>query len=147
MEVFYDVIRVMKGPSFGTRFTLLCRSFIWLTTIGNLENRTRSLKEVGIGPELIHVPWGIEAYDEIEAVFEEALAFQWIMVYDEVGYNHPSSERAPEQVQPDASGGVGILEVFRARSGWRFEASGYTVLGLNAPVLSEADAGVRCCCR
>ncbi len=32
-------------------------------------------------------------------------------------------------------------EFFRARAGWSFDRTGHTVLGLDAPVLSEADAG------
>lgn len=33
------------------------------------------------------------------------------------------------------------LEFHRARPGWEFAASGFTVLGLDAPILSEADTG------
>lgn len=33
------------------------------------------------------------------------------------------------------------LDFFRARPGWSFNASEHTVLGLDAPVLTEADAG------
>lgn len=33
------------------------------------------------------------------------------------------------------------LEFLRARVGWEFDAGGYTVLGLDAPVLSKADVG------
>lgn len=75
MEVFYDVIRVMKGPSFGTRFTLLC-PFLYLAHYDLVTSKTGRavLKEAGIDPELIRISVGIEAYDEIEAVFEEALA-------------------------------------------------------------------------
>ena len=51
---------------------------------------------------------------------------------------HPKERRSKCSLTPLE--GRGDLEFFRARSGWRFEASGYTVLGLNAPVLSEADA-------
>ena len=51
---------------------------------------------------------------------------------------HPKERRSKCSLTPLE--GRGDLEFFRARSGWRFEVSGYTVLGLNAPVLSEADA-------
>jgi pre-rRNA-processing protein TSR3 len=33
------------------------------------------------------------------------------------------------------------LVFHRARPGWEFQAEGFTVLGLGAPLLSEADAG------
>ena len=65
----------MNGPSFGTRFTLLC-PFLYLAHYDLVTSKTGRavLKEVGIDPELIRISVGIEAYDEIEAVFEEALA-------------------------------------------------------------------------
>lgn len=52
---------------------------------------------------------------------------------------HPKERRSkcsltPLEGRPD-------IEFFRARPGWSFDASGHTVLGLDAPVLSEADAG------
>lgn len=37
--------------------------------------------------------------------------------------------------------GRGDLVFHRARAGWTFEAGGFTVLGLDAPLLTEADAG------
>ena len=33
------------------------------------------------------------------------------------------------------------ISFFRARTGWSFDATGFTVLGLNAPILSSADDG------
>ena len=52
---------------------------------------------------------------------------------------HPKERRSkcsltPLEGRPD-------LEFYRARPGWTFDVSGFTILGLDAPVLSEADAG------
>ena len=33
------------------------------------------------------------------------------------------------------------IEFFRAREGWTFDVTGFTILGLDAPQMSEADAG------
>jgi len=33
------------------------------------------------------------------------------------------------------------ISFFRARTGWSFDATGFTVLGLDAPILSSADVG------
>ncbi|MFQ3225105.1 MAG: cystathionine gamma-synthase [Lentimonas sp.] len=74
MEKFYDTIRVMKGPSFGARFTLLC-PFMYLAHY-NLVTTTQGrefLASVGLDPELIRISVGAEDYLEIEAVFVEAL--------------------------------------------------------------------------
>lgn len=75
MEAFYDAVRVMKGPSFGTRFTLLC-PFLYLAhyDLVTSESGRALLGEAGIDPELIRISVGIEPYEEIEAVFVEALA-------------------------------------------------------------------------
>ena len=74
MEKFYDTIRVVKGPSFGTRFTLLC-PFMYLAhydLVTSPEGR-EFLSGVGIDPDLIRISVGIEPYDEIETAFAEAL--------------------------------------------------------------------------
>lgn len=74
MEVFYDAVRVMKGPSFGPRFTLLC-CFMYLAHYDLVTTDTGRafLAEVGIDPELIRISVGAEPYEEIEVVFTEAL--------------------------------------------------------------------------
>ena len=74
MERFYDKIAVLKGPSFGTRFTLLS-PFMYLAHYDLVaEAAGRSfLREVGIAPELIRISVGAEPYATIEAVFAEAL--------------------------------------------------------------------------
>ena len=76
MEKFYDTIRVMKGPSFGVRFTLLC-PFMYLAhydLVATAEGRA-FLASVGLDPELIRISVGAEEYAAIEAVFAEALDF------------------------------------------------------------------------
>ena len=74
MEAFYDAVKVMKGPSFGTRFTLLC-PFMYLAhyDLVTTDVGRTFLAEVGIAPELIRISVGTEPYEAIEAVFAEAL--------------------------------------------------------------------------
>ncbi|CAA6692077.1 MULTISPECIES: PLP-dependent transferase [unclassified Lentimonas] len=74
MERFYDSIRLMKGPSFGARFTLLC-PFMYLAhydLVTSDEGRL-FLADVGLDPELIRVSVGAEPYEELEQIFNEAL--------------------------------------------------------------------------
>jgi cystathionine gamma-synthase len=76
MEKFYDTIRVMKGPSFGVRFTLLC-PFMYLAhydLVTTAQGRA-FLASVGLDPELIRISVGVEDYAAIETVFAEALDF------------------------------------------------------------------------
>jgi cystathionine gamma-synthase len=75
MEVFYDTIQLMKGPSFGTRYTLLC-PFMYLAhyDLVTAQEGRAFLKTVGIDPELIRISVGEEPYEAIEGVFAEALA-------------------------------------------------------------------------
>ncbi len=72
---FYDRLRCVKGPSFGTTFTIAC-PFAYLahydlvtTPAGRHELLSRDLD-----PELIRVAVGAEPFEEIRAVFAEALA-------------------------------------------------------------------------
>ncbi len=74
MEKFYDAARMMKGPSFGTRFTLIC-PFMYLAhydLVTDHEGR-EFLGSIGIDPELIRISVGVENYEAIEAAFSEAL--------------------------------------------------------------------------
>jgi cystathionine gamma-synthase len=76
MEKFYNTIRVMKGPSFGVRFTLLC-PFMYLAhydLVTTAQGRA-FLASVGLDPELIRISVGAEDYSAIEEVFAEALDF------------------------------------------------------------------------
>ena len=74
IERFYDAVGVMKGPSFGTRFTLLC-PFMYLAhyDLVTTETGRAQLATAGIDPELIRISVGEEDYGAIEAVFAEAL--------------------------------------------------------------------------
>jgi pre-rRNA-processing protein TSR3 len=51
---------------------------------------------------------------------------------------HPKERRS--KCSLTALEGRRDLEFHRARPGWEFDAGGFIVLGLNAPLLSEADA-------
>lgn len=74
MEKFYDAVRVMKGPSFGTGYTLLC-PFLYLAhyDLVTSERGRAFLREIGIEPELIRISVGTEPYHDIEAVLGAAL--------------------------------------------------------------------------
>lgn len=74
MEKFYDTVSVMKGPSFGTRFTLLC-PFMYLAhyeLVTTAAGRAQ-LASAGIAPELIRLSVGAEPYERIEAALAGAL--------------------------------------------------------------------------
>jgi pre-rRNA-processing protein TSR3 len=51
---------------------------------------------------------------------------------------HPKEKRSKCSLTPLE--GRSDMKFYRAREGWEFNASGYTVLGLDAPVLSNEDA-------
>jgi cystathionine gamma-synthase len=72
---FYDRLRCAKGPSFGTTFTIVC-PFAYLAhydLVTTAEGR-RELLARDLDPELIRIAVGAEPFEEIRAVFEEALA-------------------------------------------------------------------------
>ena len=71
---FYDRVQVVKGPSFGVNFTLLC-PFMYLAhydLVTSPEGRAK-LASLGLDPALVRVSVGPEPYAQIEAVFAEAL--------------------------------------------------------------------------
>ena len=74
MERFYDAVAALKGPSFGTGFTLLA-PFIYLShyDLVTTEEGCALLAKAGIDPELIRISVGSEPYESIEAVFADAL--------------------------------------------------------------------------
>lgn len=74
LEKFYDTVRVMKGPSFGTRFTLLC-PFMYLAhyDLVSTEEGRSCLARLDMDPDLVRISVGAEPYDAIEAVLAEAL--------------------------------------------------------------------------
>lgn len=74
MEKFYDAVLAFKGPSFGTRFTLIC-PFMYLAhyDLVTTEKGRACLASAGIHPELIRISVGEENYDKIEGRIGEAL--------------------------------------------------------------------------
>ena len=67
--------RCMKGPSFGTRFTLLS-PFMYLAhyDLVTSPKGCDQLRQIGIDPDLIRISVGEEPYYDIESVIGEALA-------------------------------------------------------------------------
>ncbi|MFP4166650.1 MAG: PLP-dependent transferase [Opitutales bacterium] len=73
-ERFYDAATVMKGPSFGTWFTLFT-PFLYLAHYDLVSNKRGRgfLRELGMDPELIRISVGTEPYADIKAVVDAAL--------------------------------------------------------------------------
>ncbi len=65
----YDALRLSKGPSFGTTFTLVC-PYVMLAHYPELE----WAEACGVPANLLRVSCGIESIDTLKAAFEEALA-------------------------------------------------------------------------
>lgn len=65
----YDALRLSKGPSFGTSFTLVC-PYTLLAHYHELE----WAEGCGVSPNLLRVSCGIEPIETLVAAFEEALA-------------------------------------------------------------------------
>ena len=74
IKEFYDKVRLLKSPSFGTKFSMLC-PYVYLAHYEMLQDETglKTLAKAGLEPELIRVSVGIEPADEIIDVFKEAL--------------------------------------------------------------------------
>ena len=69
---YYDQLRLPKGPSFGTEFTL-AMPYVYLAHFDLLhtpEGR-RYLEKIGLKTELLRISVGTEPIDEIIRVFEE----------------------------------------------------------------------------
>lgn len=63
---FYDRARVVKGPSFGTGYTMMC-PFLYLAhydLVSTPQGRAH-LQARGLNPELIRLSVGAEPVDEI----------------------------------------------------------------------------------
>ena len=75
LRAFYDAARCMKGPSFGTRFTLLS-PFMYLAhyDLVTCPKGSDHLRQIGIDPDLIRISVGEEPYSDIESAIGEALA-------------------------------------------------------------------------
>ncbi len=65
----YDALRLSKGPSFGTTFTLVC-PYTMLAHYQELE----WADGCGVSPNLLRVSCGLEPLETIIAAFEEALS-------------------------------------------------------------------------
>jgi cystathionine gamma-synthase len=65
----YDALRVSKGPSFGTSFTMAC-PYTQLAHYHELE----WAEGCGVSPFLLRVSCGLEPLETVIAAFEEALA-------------------------------------------------------------------------
>lgn len=66
---FYDALKISKGPSFGTRFSLVC-PYVLLAHYEELD----WAEDCGVPRHLIRVSCGEEATAHLIACFEEALA-------------------------------------------------------------------------
>ena len=74
LREFYDSARIVKGPSFGTFFTMMC-PFMYLAhydLVGTAEGRSY-LESINLDPDLVRVSVGIEDSDAIIEVFSEVL--------------------------------------------------------------------------
>jgi len=71
---FYDRLRMVKGPSFGTRFTMAC-PFMYLAhyPMASTEEGRAALEKHGLNPDLVRLSVGQEPFEEIQAAVEEAL--------------------------------------------------------------------------
>lgn len=74
MPSVYDALLCLKGPSFGTQFTLVS-PFMYLAHYDLVTNDSGRafLQQLGICPELLRISVGIEPYHAIENVFKHAL--------------------------------------------------------------------------
>jgi len=65
----YDAIKLCKGPSFGTAFTLVC-AYTMLAHYDELD----WCEDCGVPSSLIRISVGLEPIEDIIALFEEALS-------------------------------------------------------------------------
>jgi cystathionine gamma-synthase len=74
MRRVYDRLRVVKGPSFGLRYTLTT-PFLWLAHFDQVttEAGRAEIRAAGLDPDLLRVSVGAEPIEEIWAAFAEAL--------------------------------------------------------------------------
>ncbi len=71
---FYDRARVVKGPSFGTSFTMMC-PFMYLAHYdqASTEQGRAELRACGLNPELIRLSAGAEDIEAIKQALGEGL--------------------------------------------------------------------------
>ena len=70
----YDRLRVVKAASFGLQFTMAC-PFLYLTHFDKVRSDAGRtfLRDHGLEPDLLRVSAGIEPFDRIRDVFDEAM--------------------------------------------------------------------------
>lgn len=75
MRGVYDRLRVVKGPSFGLRYTL-ATPFLWLAHFDQVttEAGRAEIRAAGLDPDLLRISVGAEPIEEIWEAFAEALA-------------------------------------------------------------------------
>lgn len=74
LAAFYDAVDLVKGPSFGARFTLLC-PFMWLAHYDLVSNNAGRayLRQCGVDPDLVRFSVGTEDPDAILRRITDAL--------------------------------------------------------------------------
>ena len=74
IETFYDAIQFVKGPSFGTQFTIICPYF-YLAHYDLVQDKSASglLNQLGIDRNLIRISVGCEPIEDIIAEFSRVL--------------------------------------------------------------------------
>jgi cystathionine gamma-synthase len=73
LETVYDRLELLKGPSFGTEFTL-CMAYVYMAhydLVTTPEGRER-LRREGISPDLLRISVGMEPIDDLIRAFETA---------------------------------------------------------------------------
>jgi cystathionine gamma-synthase len=65
---FFDAIRVTKGPSLGTKYTIGCL----YTLLAHKRMLAHTIEEFGVTPDLVRLSLGVESTDDLQARFEQA---------------------------------------------------------------------------
>ncbi len=74
LQAVYDRLDLLKGPSFGTEFTL-CMAYVYMAhydLVTTAAGRAR-LREDGIDPDLLRISVGLEPVDELIHAFEKVM--------------------------------------------------------------------------
>jgi cystathionine gamma-synthase len=74
LELFYDRVRLPKGPSFGMKKTIIC-PFMYLAhyDLVNTPAGRAVLAESGLDPDLLRLCIGTEPVEDILSALDEAL--------------------------------------------------------------------------
>lgn len=74
LDGYYDKLKLAKGPSLGTEFTL-AMPYVYLAHYDYLktESGLKKLKELGINPNLLRISVGAEPIEEIIKTFQSVL--------------------------------------------------------------------------